>query len=193
MVHSAALPFVLHREHDVINWHEVTSTREQLHGLLRVDGEHLHIQWRATRKISRVGREIRTDLELAPIREVTIPLSGVAGARIRWTWRRWPPHEVLVLTATDLRAFDALTGEGDVPGLVLEHPAEIVLDLRWSDRKLAREFVSELRLAISEHLLASLEKDSEEDWQAPQLEDTQLDQIETEKPAEVRQAIRQKS
>jgi hypothetical protein len=157
MLHTAALPFVLHREHGIISGREVTSTRDELHGLLYLDGEQLVFQWRTSREISRVGHEIRTDRELGTVREVALPLSALAGASVRRVWRGWWFAEALVLTAADLKAFDALTGEGEMPGLVLEHPAEIVLDVRRTDRILVREFVSKLRLAISEHLLASIE------------------------------------
>lgn len=157
MLHTAALPFVLHRDSAIVSRHEVTSTQDHIHGLLYLDGEQLVVQWRTRREVSRVGDEIRTDHELTPVREVAVPLAGLAGARVRRVWRRWWFGEALVLTAADLTAFDRLTGEGDLPGLVLEHPAEMVLEVRRSDRNLAREFVSELRLAISEHLLASYE------------------------------------
>lgn len=156
MLHSAALPFVLRRTHDVVSGSGVTSTREELHGLLRLDGEQLLVQWRTTREISRVGHEIRTDRELAPIHEVSIPLSGMASARVRRVWRGWWRKEVLILTAADLRAFDVLTGEADAPGLLLEHPAELVLELRRSDGMLAREFASELTLAVSEAMLRAI-------------------------------------
>jgi hypothetical protein len=158
MLH-AALPFVLRREHGVVSVREVTATREELHGLLRLDAERLVIQWRATREISRVGREIRTDRVLAPIREVSLPLSGLAGARIRRVWRKWWWGEVVVLTAADLRAFDVLTDEEGVPGLVLEHPAELVLELRRSDSRQAREFVSELTLALAEEAFRAAERE----------------------------------
>ena len=78
MLHSASLPFVIRREHGVVGTHEITSTREELHGLLRLDGDRLLIQWRSTREVSRVGREIRTDRDLAPIRDVALPLTGIA-------------------------------------------------------------------------------------------------------------------
>ncbi|MDX1546593.1 MAG: hypothetical protein R3247_06380 [Rhodothermales bacterium] len=158
MLHASALPFVVRRTHQVISGNEVTSTREVLHGLLHLDGDRLRVQWRTTREISQYGREVRTDRELAPLREVSIPLSGLAGARVRRRWRRWRFVEGVVLTAADLRAFDALAAEADAPGLVLEHPAEVMLDVRRADRALAREFVSELRLAISELRLASYEE-----------------------------------
>ena len=42
MPHSAALPFVLRRSSDVVGGSEITSTRETIHGLLRLDGDKLH-------------------------------------------------------------------------------------------------------------------------------------------------------
>jgi hypothetical protein len=74
MAHAAALPFVLRRSHDVVGW-EVTSTKETIHGLLRLDGDVLHIQWRVARSTDHVGTTIRTDHEVEPVREVTIPLA----------------------------------------------------------------------------------------------------------------------
>ena len=156
--HAAALPFVLRREHGVISGREITSTRDEIHGLLRLDGERLVVQWSTSRETSRVGREIRTDRELAPVREVVLPLDAVAGAQIRWEWRRWPPRQVLVLTAADLRAFQSLAGETNAPGLVLEHPAELTVELRRRDRAAAREFVAELDLALADHALRLAER-----------------------------------
>ena len=105
MAHSAALPFVLHRSHDVVGGREITSTHETVHGLIRLDGDRVHVQWRVARSTDRVGKEIRTDREVEPVREAVIPLSAVAGATVRWRWR-WPPGPYLVLTAADLRAFE---------------------------------------------------------------------------------------
>jgi len=155
---AAALPFVLRREHGVISGREITSTRDVIHGLLRLDGERLIVQWSASRETSRVGREIRTDRELGPVREVALPLDAVAGARLRWEWRRWQPRQLLVLTAADLRAFQSLAGETDGPGLVLEHPAELTVELRRVDRAAASEFVAELELALAEHALRLAEE-----------------------------------
>lgn len=175
MLHTAALPFVLRREHGVISGRhgfggqEITSTRDHIHGLLYLNGEELVIQWRTSREVSRVGREIRTDRELTTLREVALPLAALAGAGVRRVWSRWWFAEALVLTAADLRAFDALTGEGDLPGLLLEHPAEVVLEVRRADGHAVREFVSQLRLALSEHRLAS----SEAEFQAHRLKDAE--------------------
>jgi hypothetical protein len=152
MPHSAALPFVLHRKHDVVG-REITSTRETVHGLLRLDGDRVHVQWRVARSTDRVGMEIRTDREVEPVREAVIPLSAVAGASVRWRWR-WPPGPYLVLTAADLRAFEEVAGAA---GLSLDHPAELALRLRGADRALGSEFAGELELALAERALAAAE------------------------------------
>jgi hypothetical protein len=142
----------MRRSHDVVGL-EITSTKETVHGLLRLDGDELHIQWRVARSTDHVGREIRTDREVEPVREVTVPLSAVAGATVRRRWR-WPPVVYLVLTATDLRAFEEVAGAA---GLSLDHPAELALRLRGGDRELGSEFVGELELALAERALAAAE------------------------------------
>lgn len=152
MPHSAAVPFVIHRKHDVVGF-EITSTKETVHGLLRLDGDELHIQWRVARKTERVGWQIRTDTEVEPVREVTVPLSAVGGATVRRRWR-WPPVIYLVLTAADLRAFEEVAGAA---GLSLDHPAELALRLRGADLELGHEFVGELELALAERALAAAE------------------------------------
>lgn len=155
MSHSAALPFRFRRKQDVMGMMEITSTTETVDGLLRLDGERLVIQWRLTRATERVGMQIRTDRELEPVREVVIPLSALAGARVRRLWWRWPPGPHLVLTAADLRAFEEVAGE---EGLGLDHPAELVLYLRRSDRLQGEEFAAELELAVAEHALRAADE-----------------------------------
>ena len=153
MPHSAALPFVLRRSSDVIGGLEITSTNETIHGLLRLDGDRLHVQWRVARSTDHVGKQIRTDKQVEPVREVVLPLSAVAGAAVRWRWG-WPPGRYLVLTATDLRAFEEVAG---VAGLSLDHPAKLQLRLREDDRAAGNEFVGELELALAERALAAAE------------------------------------
>lgn len=147
MSRTAALPFTLRRSEDEISSREVTSTVETVHGLLRLDGERLHIQWRVARKTERVGVAIRTDHELGEIRDVVLPLGGVAGAVVRKRWWDWLLGPRLVLTAADLRAFGQLTGEA---GLSADHPARVVLRLRRGDRLAGEEFAAELALALAE-------------------------------------------
>jgi hypothetical protein len=60
-----------------------------------------------------------------------------------------------VLRAADLTVFDALAGEAR---LLLEHPAELVLDLRRADRAVAREFAADLELALAERSLQAAER-----------------------------------
>jgi hypothetical protein len=153
MPHSAALPFVLHRSHDSVGIREITSTHETVHGLLLLEGDRIYVQWRVARSTDRVGTEIRTEREVEPVREVVLPLSAIAGATVRWRWK-WPPGPYLVLTAADLRVFEEVAGAA---GLSLDHPAELALRLRRSDRELGTEFAGDLELAVAERALAAAE------------------------------------
>jgi hypothetical protein len=153
MPHSAAVPFVLRRSNDVVGALTITSTTETVHGLLRLDGDRLVVQWRVARSTDHVGMEIRTDRQVEPVREVVVPLNAVAGAAVRWRWW-WPPGPYLVLTAADLRAFEAVAGAA---GLSLDHPAELALRLRGADRTLGAEFAAELELAIAARELEGVE------------------------------------
>ena len=133
---------------------EITYMKETVHGLLRVDGEQLIIQWRIARSTDRVGKVIRTDKEVEPVREVTLPLAALAGARVRWRWA-WPPGPRLVLTAADLRAFEEIVGAA---GLRLDHPAELAVRVRRADRLAAREFAGDLELALAERAVEAAEQ-----------------------------------
>jgi hypothetical protein len=154
MTHHAALPFTLRRSKDVIAGREMTSTHETVHGLLRLDGERVVIQWRTSRAIDRVGSEIRTDREVEPVRELSLPLSALAGAEVRWSWLPWPPGRYLVLTGADLRAFEELAGK---EGLQLKHPAQFEIRIGTDSRFAALEFASELELALADRALRAAE------------------------------------
>ncbi|MBL0889685.1 MAG: hypothetical protein IBJ19_03635 [Gemmatimonadaceae bacterium] len=147
----AALPFQLSAEHQVISGGSVTTTEERRNGVLRLEGDTVIVQWRVEREIQRIGPEIRTDTELAGIREVTIPIHALGDARIqnrgRLWWRKWE----IVLTARDLQAYDALARED---GFVFAHPSELILPLRKDAVDAARDFASEVELAIAEHALS---------------------------------------
>jgi len=151
MTRSAALPFHFKRSQDVLGASSITSTTETVHGLLRLDGDRMVIQWRLARKTEVLGAAaIRTDRELEPVREVVLALEVVAGAQIRRSpWIFWGSPR-LVLTAADLQAFEDVAGEG---GLRLRHPAELEVRIRKSDRLLAEEFCAELALAVAERAL----------------------------------------
>lgn len=145
---SASVPFFLTRSEDAFSAATVTTTTETIHGLLRIDGPRLVVQWRLDRRTDRVGAtELRTDRDFEEVREVVVPLSSVAGARVRHPgWAFWSGPR-LVLHAADLQAFDALAGAG---GLELDHPAELVLRVRRADRLAAEEFTAELALALAQ-------------------------------------------
>lgn len=154
MAHTVAVAFVLKRVHGVVSGGEITSTREEAYGLLHLESGQLVAQWSTAREVSRVGKEIRVDRDLGPVQKVAVPLSGLAGAQLRWRMFPWPPRWQLVLRAADLEAFAALAGSA---GLLLEHPAELVLEIRRVDRDLAREFTSELDLALADLALEEAE------------------------------------
>jgi hypothetical protein len=149
MAQTWALPFFLKRSEDVIGAGSITSTAETVHGLLRLEGERLVVQWRIARSTEQVGSEVRTDREVTPVREVVIPLSSLAGGRVRAGWWPWSAGRV-VLTAADLRAFEQVAGES---GLRLDHPAEMAFRVRRADLIAAREFLGEVELALADRAL----------------------------------------
>jgi hypothetical protein len=140
---------------DAVGTREITSTRETIHGLIHLSGDRLLVQWRTSRSTDRVGKEIRTDRELEPVREVVLPLSALAGAKVRWSWFQWPPGAELILTAADLRTFEEIAGEA---GLRLEHPAVLAIRIGRAARAAAREFVSEVELALAEQAIQAAEQ-----------------------------------
>jgi hypothetical protein len=157
MAQPSALPFILTRSDDVFGGGTITSTAETIHGLLRLDADMLVIQWRLTRTVDRMGAEIRSDQEVEPVREVSIPLRAVAAAAIRESWWPWASTVRCVLTAADMRAFEPVVG---ATGLKLDHPAEIVLRVRRADRDAARLFAGDLELALAERALRDAESES---------------------------------
>ena len=154
MKHTFSLPFILKRSKDAFGGASMTSTTETVHGLLRLDGDQLVIQWRLARHTERMGIGYSTDDEMEAVREEVVPLGAVAGAYVRRRWWEFWRRPRLVLKAADLRAFDEIVGED---GLRLSHPAEMVVGLRGADRRLAEEFTAELTLAVAELAAGSYE------------------------------------
>lgn len=152
---GSAVPFLLRRQNEVFSLMEMTTTKETFHGVLRIEEDTLVVQWSTARETQKVGFVMKTDRALDPVREVRIPLAGLAGADIGWQWRQWPPGPALVLRAADLRAFEGLAGGA---GLVLEHPAELTLGIRRRDRALAREFAAELEMHLADQALRAAER-----------------------------------
>ena len=127
-----------------------------MHGLLRLEGDELTVQWRLARKIDYVGFSIRTDEELEEVREARIPISSMAGSIVRRPWWRFWSGPQIVLEASDLQALEAVAGEH---GLRLAHPAQLVLTVRRSDALAAAEFAAELEIAVAERTLAHSDRE----------------------------------
>jgi len=128
----------------------ITSTRETMHGIVRLDGDKVVLQWRTERKIDRVGWTIGTEREVDPVREVSLPLAVLADAQVRLGWLR----RYLVLKGADLRAFEQLASSEALP---MTHPAELVLRVPRSGREAALEFASDIRLALADRAIATAE------------------------------------
>ncbi len=129
----------------------MTTTTEKVHGLLRLEGDEMTVQWRLARKTDYLGTETYRTEEFEPVGEATIPLSAMAGAIVQRPWWRFWSGPRIVLVASDLQALEAVTGED---GLRLAHPAKLVLTVRRSDALLAAEFAAELEIAVAERALA---------------------------------------
>ncbi|MEE2899643.1 MAG: hypothetical protein VX815_14365 [Gemmatimonadota bacterium] len=82
-----------------------TATTETVHGLLRLEGPDVTVQWRVARKTEEMkGDGYHTDEELEQVREGTIPISALAG------------EEGLVLAHPAPDAEQALLEEPPEPG-----------------------------------------------------------------------------
>jgi len=150
MTRPTALPFSLRRASDVFHQGGIVSTTETVHGLLRMTGETVTIQWRVHRAVDRYGRETRSDHEVEPVREVTVALADLGGAEVRRPWWAFGQRPRLVLTAAALEAFEALAGPA---GLQLDHPARLEVRLRREDLQAGQMFAADLALAIGERSL----------------------------------------
>jgi hypothetical protein len=90
MARSASLPFLIKRAADAFSGVGMTTTRETVHGLLRLENDALTIQWRVGRKTEHLGAtDMHTDQEVEPVREIVVSLRGVAGAVVRRRWWDW--------------------------------------------------------------------------------------------------------
>jgi hypothetical protein len=154
-VHSAALPFTVTRSDDAIGAGTMRSTVERVHGLLRATSTQLVVQWRSVRQTDVFGPEIRSEETVGDIREVSIPIEALGAVAVRHPWPSWWRRPLLVLTASDLRAFELLVG---AEGLERTHPAELTLVLRRGDGAAAEGFAAEVMLAIAERALGAAEE-----------------------------------
>jgi len=150
MSRLAALPFTIRRSNDVFASGGITSTTETVHGLLRLEGEMLRVEWRVHRSTDRYGEETRTDQEVEPVRQVTIPLADLTAASIRRPWWALRGGTRLTILASSLEALAALAGP---EGLSLPHPAQLELKIHRHDRSAAFDFVADLQMALGDRAL----------------------------------------
>ena len=152
MSRFATLPFTLRRSEHSFTSDSMTTTTEKVHGLLRLEGDELTVQWRLARKTETLGGQAHhTDEDIEAVREAKIQISGMAGAIVQRPWWRFWSGPRIVLLASDLQALEAVAGED---GLRLAHPAKLVLTVRRSDALVAAEFAAELEIAVAEGALA---------------------------------------
>lgn len=147
MTHMPALAFTVKHGTDVMEGMSVTSTVERVHGLLRIEGSRLVVQWRTRTTTDIMGARITTEEKVDELREVAVPISALASAVVRHPWPRWVRKPWLEITAADLRAFEALVG---ARGIGRIHPAQLRLTLERADRWAAEEFVGDLMLAMAQ-------------------------------------------
>ena len=119
MTRPAALPFLIKRGDDVFTAEGMTSTREIVHGLLRLERDQLVIQWRVGKKTEHLGSEVRTERAVEPVREIIVkpgepippaPQSspvGLGGIRVDLGEHTWPaPPEPGTSWRTDAQPLD---------------------------------------------------------------------------------------
>ena len=143
----AAVPFTLKRSSDLWDAKKGYESRtETAHGLVRLEADRLVFQWRLAVQTEVYGATYETREEIEPVKEIVIPLDNVAGAVV--PPRRWwdPTGPKLVITASDLLAFEKIAGQ---QGLKLKHPAKLVLQVKRTDRLIAEEFAAELALVAA--------------------------------------------
>lgn len=142
-----AVPFTLRRSTDLWDRKGHTTKTETAHGLVRLEGDRLFVQWRLAVRTETMGDVSWTsEDEFEPVREVAIPLERVAGAAVTGSPRGFLRPPKLAIAAADLMAFDEVAGG---QGLKLKHPAKLVLRIHRRDRLVAEEFAAELTLALA--------------------------------------------
>jgi len=152
MTRLATLPFSMSRKQDEYRTGSVTSTRETVQGVLHLEGAVLRITWRRAVRTDHYGAmDMRSDQDVEEVRHVELPLTALGRAWLREPrWLRRFRGSRLVLTATDLRAFEGFAGP---EGLGLEHAGRVELRIAREDRLEAAEFLAELEMAQAQRLL----------------------------------------
>jgi hypothetical protein len=137
------LPFTLSAPgEDEVGPSTVRSVSYRIHGVARIEGSTLVLEWTGEKLIDEVkGPEVRSRSEPVPARRVAVAAGSIGGAEVRgWLRRR------LELWSSDI---NALAG---VPGA---RGGRIRLRISRSDQLLAEELVASLQMAAADAALDS--------------------------------------
>jgi len=117
-----------------------------LHGVMRLEGDHLVIEWSGTRHVSEAGRgTARSAVEQLPVSRATIPVASLGRVTLRRHWWR----RRLEIASADLSALQAIP---------TARAGRVVLEITRADRHLAADLVSQIELAAADHALAAAEQ-----------------------------------
>lgn len=142
-----AVPFTVPLDEQLTSAGGLTyvTTKRRVHGIARLEDDRLVLQVAESRAVVHVtGTGIEQRTESDPVAERAVTLDQLGDARLRRHWLWWQ----LVVTASDLRAFEGLPGaEG----------GELRLRVDRRHRAVAEELVATLRLALAELALQRAE------------------------------------
>jgi hypothetical protein len=117
-----------------------------LHGIVRLEGDQVILEWSGTRRVAEAGRGLaRSAEEPVPVSRVVLPVASLGRVALRRHWWR----RRLVLRSADLAA---------VQSVPTARSGEIVLDVSRADRHVAADLVSRIELAVADHALAAAER-----------------------------------
>ncbi len=122
------------------------SVSMRLHGVLRLAGDKLVLEWSGTRHLSEAGRgSARSVTEPVPVSRVVLPVASLGRIALRQRW--WRPR--IELVSNDLAA---------VAGVPSARGGRIELAIARSDRHSAADLISRIELAAADHALAAAER-----------------------------------
>jgi hypothetical protein len=117
----------------------------RIHGLARLEGNTLILEWSGTISHDEVGKTIGSWTESLPVKSASIPLSSLATVEFRRGWLLSPR---LVLRASDLNGFSG------IPGV---EAGVLVLRLLRRDRRAGRDLAANLELGLADAALLEAE------------------------------------
>lgn len=118
-----------------------------LHGVLRLEGDQVILEWSGRRRVAEAGRGVaRSVAEPVPVSRVVFPVASLGRVALRRHWWWW---QRLVLRSADLAALQS------VP---TARSGQIVLEVARVDRHAAADLASRIELAVADHALAVAEQ-----------------------------------